>query len=165
MGVTIQFESHRGELAGIYELEHDPDAIEYYDQPPAIKLSYIAKNERTVGVIHTPDFFVLRRNSAGWEECKTEEELFRLADRMPRRYVQQEGRWRCPPGESYAQQFGLYYRLRSSGQIDWTYQRNIQLRLWSVIAAARSCGPIWKKRRSWGLFSNGTFLVDFSRLN
>ncbi len=46
MGVTIQFESHRGELAGIYELEHDPDVLEYYDQPPAIKLSYIAKNER-----------------------------------------------------------------------------------------------------------------------
>lgn len=126
MGVTIQFESHRGELASIYELEHDPDVLEYYDQPPAIKLSYIAKNERPVGVIHTPDFFVLRRNSAGWEECKTDEDLLRLARRMPRRYVQQEGHWRCPPGESYAQQFGFYYRLRSSGQIDWTYQRNIQ---------------------------------------
>jgi putative transposase len=126
MGVTIQFESHRGELAGIYELEHDSDVVEYYDQPYAIKLSYIAKSERTVGVMHTPDFFVLRRGSAGWEECKTEEDLLRLADRMPRRYVRQEGQWRCPPGESYAQQFGLYYRLRSSSQIDWTYQRNIQ---------------------------------------
>lgn len=126
MGVTIQFESHRGELAGIYELEHDPDVLEYYDQPPAIKLSYVAKNERPVGVMHTPDFFVLHRKSAGWEECKTNEDLLRLADRMPRRYVQQEGHWRCPPGENYAQQFGFYYRLRSSSQIDWTYQRNLQ---------------------------------------
>ncbi len=25
MGVTIQFESHRVELAGIYEMEHDPE--------------------------------------------------------------------------------------------------------------------------------------------
>jgi hypothetical protein len=34
MGVTIQFESHRVELARIYELEHDPDVLEYWDQPP-----------------------------------------------------------------------------------------------------------------------------------
>src|SRR5687767_3235214 len=81
MGATIQFESHRGELAVIYELEHDGNVYEYYDQPPAIKLSYIAKNERTIGVIHTPDFFVLREGGAGWEECKTEEDLVRLASR------------------------------------------------------------------------------------
>jgi hypothetical protein len=34
MGVTIQFESHRVELARIYELEHDPAVLEYWDQPP-----------------------------------------------------------------------------------------------------------------------------------
>src|SRR5262249_84842 len=38
MGCTIQFESHRNELATILELEHDPTIREYYDQPPAIKL-------------------------------------------------------------------------------------------------------------------------------
>ena len=40
MGVTIQFESHRVELAAIYELEHDQDVVEYYDQPPTFKLDY-----------------------------------------------------------------------------------------------------------------------------
>jgi putative transposase len=33
MGVTIQFESHRVELAGIYEMEHDVEVLEFYDQP------------------------------------------------------------------------------------------------------------------------------------
>ena len=33
MGVTIQFESHRVELAGIYEMEHDAEVLEFYDQP------------------------------------------------------------------------------------------------------------------------------------
>ena len=33
MGVTIQFESHRLELAFVYEMEHSPDVMEYYDQP------------------------------------------------------------------------------------------------------------------------------------
>ena len=34
MGVTIQFESHRVELAAIYEMEHDAHVLEYFDQPP-----------------------------------------------------------------------------------------------------------------------------------
>jgi hypothetical protein len=35
---TIQFESHRNELAHIYKLEHDEDVLEYYDQPPPLNL-------------------------------------------------------------------------------------------------------------------------------
>src|SRR5438067_9304319 len=34
MGVTIQFESHRVELPTVYELEHDDQVFEYYDQAP-----------------------------------------------------------------------------------------------------------------------------------
>lgn len=44
MGCTIQFESHHNELARIYELEHDPCVLEYYDQPPAIELVYQSKS-------------------------------------------------------------------------------------------------------------------------
>ncbi|MBD0265420.1 MAG: integrase, partial [Tolypothrix sp. Co-bin9] len=60
MGVTIQFESHRVELPIIYQLEHDKDVLEFYDQPPQIKLDYQASNGRRLGVLHTPDFFVIR---------------------------------------------------------------------------------------------------------
>jgi putative transposase len=75
MGVTIQFESHRVELAGIYQMEHDSDVLEYYDQPPSICLRYPSAQHRQLVVIHTPDYFVIRQNEAGWEEWKTEEEL------------------------------------------------------------------------------------------
>jgi putative transposase len=34
MGQTIQFESHTVELWAIYQMEHDPDVLEFYDQPP-----------------------------------------------------------------------------------------------------------------------------------
>lgn len=44
MGVTIQFESHKVELPAVYEMEHDPDVIEYYDQPPSFKLDYSGMN-------------------------------------------------------------------------------------------------------------------------
>jgi hypothetical protein len=126
MGVTIQAESHRNELAGIYEKEHDPATLEYYDQPPAIKLVYQAKSGRRVGVWHTPDFFVLRTDAVGWEEWKMAEELERLAETMPQRYCHADnGRWACPPGEEYARSLRFFYRVRSSAEIDWVFQRNL----------------------------------------
>lgn len=126
MGVTIQFESHRVELPIIYQLEHDEDVLEFYDQPPQIKLDYQASNGRRLGVLHTPDFFVIRTNSAGWEECKTEQDLKKLSEKNPNRYFysQEDNQWHCPPGKVYADQFGLYYRIRSDREINWVMQRN-----------------------------------------
>ncbi|MGE0128922.1 MAG: Tn7 transposase TnsA N-terminal domain-containing protein [Blastocatellales bacterium] len=127
MGVTIQFESHRNELAAIYELEHDQSVLEFYDQPQSIKLNWVTAAGRGIGVFHTPDFFVIRTDSAGYEECKPEQELTRLAERSPQRYQRDEtGHWRSPPGESSAGRIGFYYRLRSSDGINWIWQRNIQ---------------------------------------
>ena len=127
MGVTIQAESHRVELAGLYEYEHDQQVLEFYDQPPAIKLVYQAKNGRQVGVWHTPDYFVLRADGIGWEEWKTAVGLEHLSQTMPNRYGRDAvGHWRCPPGERFAAEFGLSYRLRSSSEIDWVLQRNLR---------------------------------------
>jgi transposase InsO family protein len=126
MGVTIQFESHRNELAAIYAMEHAPAVVEYWDQPPPIKLTYRTPAGRAIGVLHTPDFFVLRTDAAGWEEWKLEDDLQRLAARQPQRYCRTaEGQWRCPPGEAYAQACGLSYQLRSSAEINWVFQRNM----------------------------------------
>lgn len=126
MGCVIQAESHRVELAGILEYEFTPSVLEYYDQPPAIQLRYETSAGRPVAPFHTPDFFVLRQDEAGWEEWKTEGELVHLAADKPNRYVRAaDGRWRCPPGEHYAAAHRLYYRLRSSAEIDWCWQRNV----------------------------------------
>ena len=126
MGVTIQFESHRVELPAIFELEYDDSVLEYYDQAPSIKLDYRSVDGKRLGVLHTPDFFVIRTHSAGWEECKTEEELIRLSERNPNRYRRDVQEWICPPGRQYAERFGLYYGVRSSAGINWLFQRNIQ---------------------------------------
>jgi transposase InsO family protein len=127
MGVTIQFESHRVELAAVYDYEHAADVLEYYDQPPSMKLSYTSSSGRGLGLLHTPDFFVIRRSTAGWEEWKTEEDLQKLYEHNPHRYrPDPEGHWCCPPGESRAKELGLYYCVRSSREINWVFQRNIQ---------------------------------------
>jgi len=125
MGFTVQFESHRVELAEIYCMEHDAAILEYYDQPPSIKLDYRSAAGKRIAPLHTADFFVIRRDGAGWTECKTEEELRRLAEQSPHRYVFRDGSWRCPPGEEYARPLGLDYTLRSAQEIDWVFQANI----------------------------------------
>jgi putative transposase len=109
MGCTIQFESHRGELATIYQFEHDPAILAFYDQPGAIKLVYPSKKGRQVGVLHTPDFFVIREDECGWIECKMEDQLVQLAEQMPYRYTRTaSGTWWCPPGEKYAKELGFF---------------------------------------------------------
>jgi len=126
MGKTIQFESHHVEFAAALEMEDDTATLEYYDQPCQIPLTYRDGRERKMSVMHTPDFFVLRTDSAGWVECKTEDDLVKLAQKSAHRYLQTPDRiWRCPPGEEYASALGLDYRIYSSSQINWILVRNI----------------------------------------
>ena len=128
MGMTIQFESHKLELPAIYEFEHDPDVLAYYDQPLKMKLNYVAKDgKRRVGFLHTPDFFVIRRHWGGFLECKYDDELEKLAVEMPNRYLfcKDDGTWSCPPGEGYSTSYQLGYSMYISSQIDWIYQRNM----------------------------------------
>lgn len=126
MGVSIQFESHTVEFPGIYMMEHDSNVLEYYDQPNSIKINYSGSKKKNIGVIYTPDFFVIRKDSAAWEEWKTESELSALSAKNPNRYKKDKnGIWRCPPGEEYAAQFGLEFHVRSSSEINRTLERNI----------------------------------------
>ena len=100
MGVTIQFESYKNELARIQELEHASDVIEFYDQPHSIKLEYQSAAGKKLGACIrriSSSFVRLRR---GWEECKMEEDPNRLAEKIPNRYCRDEtGRWRCRRGK------------------------------------------------------------------
>jgi len=56
-----------------------------------------------------------------------EEHLVQLAEQMPHRYTPTAaGTWSCPPGEEYAKGLDFFYRIQSSAQIDWVYQRNLR---------------------------------------
>jgi putative transposase len=124
---SIQFESQHVELWAIYAMERDDDVLEYYDQPVRIPLRYRALSGRLTTQWHTPDFFVLRQASAGWEEWKPAPVLDALASAMPARYQHAPlGQWCCPPGETYAAQVGLTYRVRSSAEYHPLYIQNLQ---------------------------------------
>jgi putative transposase len=118
MGRSIQFESRHVELWGIYEMERDDDVLEFYDQPTRIQLQYRARSGRKTTQWHTPDFFVIRQSSAGFEEWKPVTALETLTVTMPQRYQREpSGIFRCPPGESAAQVHGLFYRVRTNAQV------------------------------------------------
>ena len=90
-----------------------------------LDLRYAGPTGKRTIARHTPDYFVLRQKSAGWEECKLEKDLVQLATKSPNRYQLMGDTWRCPPGEAYAESFGLYYRLNSSALISINFVRNM----------------------------------------
>ena len=63
-GVTIRPRGHRNELAGIYEKGTIPRPG-ILRPAPTIKLVYQPRVDGQVGVLHTPDFFANRTDSAG----------------------------------------------------------------------------------------------------
>jgi transposase InsO family protein len=140
MGHVVQAESHKVELPFVHAAERDPAVLEYWDQPGKVRLTYLSRSGRCVVVGHTPDYFELREDAAGWIECKPEDRLAHLAQEVPQRYRRgSDGRWTCPPGQAYAAQFGLTYRLFSSAEINWVEQRN-----WAFLAdyLRSDCPPV-----------------------
>ncbi|MDR7866522.1 MAG: TnsA endonuclease N-terminal domain-containing protein [Sporomusaceae bacterium] len=125
MNVTIQYESHTVERSFLLEYEHDSDVLEFYDQPGPIQVSYKTPSGRNVTAQHTPDYFVIRTQCAGWEEVKPEAKLQELAKIQPNRYEREtDGTWRSRPAEKYAEQYGLYYRIRVDSEINVTLTDN-----------------------------------------
>lgn len=127
MNFVVCAESRHGELATIYHFEHDPEVIEFYEQPEAIKLAYAARSGRATGCMHTPDFLTLKRDSVCWVEVKTEERLLYLAETQPHRYQRMEtGLWRCIPGEEVAKAYGFLYRVLSTAEINRVAVKNLE---------------------------------------
>lgn len=132
MGRTIQFESESCELYGILTFEFDgADHLlgvvrEFYDQPLTFKYKHKLRSGRTATVLHTPDFFVFLNWGGAFIEFKPEEALCKLAAKYPDRYLlEKDGRWRCPPAESYAEQFGFRYIVISNAELSTRFVRNI----------------------------------------
>lgn len=128
MGVTIQFESHKVELPAIYMMEYDENVLEYYDQPPTLKVPYYkSKNgkDKKMAYMYTPDFFVVEKDRAYWIEWKTEEELIKKSQDSPDRYLKENGQWMFAPGITYANELHLGFLVHSSADINWQLQRNL----------------------------------------
>ena len=127
MSFVVCTESRHGELNFVYQLEHDIDVLEFYDQPEPIKLKYASRSGRMTGAMHTPDFLALRRDSVTWIEVKAENGLLRLSETQPNRYQPHgSGLWRCRPGEEAAKTFGFSYQVVSTAELNRVLVRNLE---------------------------------------
>jgi putative transposase len=123
MGLKLQFESRTIEWPFLYLADNDPSVLEIYDQPPAFKIGYI-NNGKPVSHLYTADFFLLKKESAGWVELKTTADLQELSAKWPERYVYTEGKWKCPPAEAHAARFGLTFTILTEHDLPKTLIRN-----------------------------------------
>jgi putative transposase len=78
MQCIIKAESAKVEFAFLLEAEHDDAVVEFWDQPPPIRLEYHDRRGHLQQPLHTADYFVFRYGSAGWEECKPTEKLIQF---------------------------------------------------------------------------------------
>ena len=90
MHCIIKAESAKVEFPFLLQAEHDDDVLEMWDQPPSIPLEYLDKRGRLQRPMHTADYFVFRYRECGWIECKPAQELSRLVEKQPNRYVLDE---------------------------------------------------------------------------
>ena len=128
MGFVVQAESHRHELALVYVLEHDPEVIAYWDQPEALKITYLSANGRPTSPMITPDYLAVGKTGIEWIEVKPHDALPELAKEMPYRFVLgDDGKWSCPPAQEVAKTYGFNYRIWTSKDVDPIWLRNIEL--------------------------------------
>lgn len=129
MPFAIEAEATSTEYAAMVEYDHDDLTLEYYPQPEPLVISYLGKGApRRTTIPTTPDIFRITKDAFVFVECKREEELVRLAQKMPNRYERTEtGGWRSPPAECAAAELGCLFEVRSSAQNNWTLLENNEL--------------------------------------
>ena len=126
MHCIIKAESAKVEFPFLLQAEYDLEILEMWDQPPSIQLEYLDRRGYLQRPLHTADYFLFRNEAAGWVECKPLQELYRLSEKQPNRYkLDEQGVWRCPPGEAFASRYGLTYEVWPSNQANWVRQDNL----------------------------------------
>ena len=126
MGFVLEAEAFHTEYAAIRTFDYDPGTFEIYPQPTILNISYRNPNGRLIGVSITPDLFLIGQDGFSFIECKTEEDLLKLSIRAPERFVKEGSRWRSPPAEAVAAEFGCEFRIRSSAENNWVLISNLE---------------------------------------
>lgn len=127
MPFVLEAEAFQTEFVALVTYDNDEETLEIYPQPAKLKISYPHLNGRKVTTQITPDIFLIQKSGFVFFECKTEEELKKLAEASPNRYmVDVEGCWRSPPAEEAAAEFGCQFKIRSTTENNWALVENLE---------------------------------------
>lgn len=125
MGWTIKAESRHAEQPFLLHCEFSDGVLEYYDQPPGIKLHYTTADGKNRGRYYTPDFLVIENSRIYLAECKLEADLEKESVRRPHMYTKDvAGNWQCPPAIEAAKPMGLHHNIFTDHDFSPAFTRN-----------------------------------------
>lgn len=127
MPFVLEAEAFNTEYAALVTYDHDEETLEIYAQPAQLKIFYINRMGKKVSPYITPDLFLIQKSGFSFVECKTEDELRKLAQQETNRYrVDESGRWSSPPAEAAANELGCKFVLRSTKENNWALIENFE---------------------------------------
>lgn len=115
MGCAIATESAEEYTFAVLQ-EFDSEVLEYWDQPSAVALQYVAKDGRHRRTTYTPDFLVLRRDSVELIQVKPREACETLVRDRPERWQRTDRGYHDVAAETYFSEIGLSHRTFFEGQ-------------------------------------------------
>lgn len=124
---VLEAEAFNTEYAAFEDYDNDDHVIAFYPQPCTLRINYRNANDKLVHPDITPDIFKICDDYFAFVECKTEEDLLKLAQDQPNRYtVDGDGHWRSPPAEVAAAKLGCRFEVRSSRDNNWVALENYE---------------------------------------
>lgn len=110
---TISTESRGPERYLALLLEHDDEVLEYWDQPPPLRLTRTDSNGNRRTFQYTPDFLVLSTSGPRLVEVKPVDKARALTDSRPNEWVQDTAteEFRFLPAEMVCQELGLDFEV------------------------------------------------------
>lgn len=131
MRCSLQYESHKGELAFLYLAHYNENTKYIVDQPCTLELEFTLRDGRRGGCKYTPDFLWIYE-VADFVEFKTEEELLKLSSDPARIgtdncYLRDEsGKWTRPAAAKAAAKMGFGFRIVSNAEFSPQLLNNLQ---------------------------------------
>ena len=124
---TLQCTSSGIQLPYLMQAEEDPDVDEIYDLPTYLPIEYLGKNGRKVRTTVLPDFLLVSGTSIFFVVCKSRDALARLVEAHPGRWqLEEDGSYRCLPGEEAAGAYGLGFKVWSTADVNWALLENAE---------------------------------------
>src|SRR5690554_270102 len=128
MGRVIQAESRNLEYPYVLMFEHDPNVLEYWDQPDKVRLPIPDVNGRKAARWYTPDFLVIRRDEVWVIEVKPEQTLEKLHRKNPLHIAKHEdGTYWNPAAEEYFAERGIRFKIVTDSGIDPIVIANLRI--------------------------------------
>lgn len=156
MHATIASESHAERSVALL-LEYDSAVLEFWDQPPTIKIQKSNKRKALRWTTYTADFLVLRISGPEVIEVKTLDEAEKLVVDDPLNWTKNGNTFEyIPAREAFKNEYGINFRVVITNKQEQQIAENIRILLasrdhprYSPILANKAQGllshhPVWR---------------------